>query len=63
MAFLDYLIPPSITAKLTDLLLGQQRIEARLAVIEDHLQHCIFTGEQILARLEELKAKQPDAAE
>lgn len=55
MPFLDYLIPSSITTRLTDLLLGQQRIEARLAVIESHLQHSILTGEKIMQTLTELK--------
>lgn len=55
MALLDYFIPSSITARLTDLLLSQQRIEVRLAAIEGHLQHSILTGDRIMTTLAEIK--------
>lgn len=55
MALLDYFIPSSITARLTDLLLGQRQIETRLSVIEQDLQYSILTGDQIMTTLTEIK--------
>lgn len=59
MSLFDYFIPPSVAAKLTDILLGIQRIEVRLAANEgltENLLHLfVSTGETIMTSLTELK--------